>query len=80
LLSELATGAGGLKVNQVVMASLGLAGKPVQFYYLPIHDTSRLAERLRQRTIGLFLKLDLIRQQFAENPLRGRRRSGRDEA
>jgi hypothetical protein len=40
-----------------------------QFYYLPIHDTARFAECLRQRTIGLFLKLDLITQQFAETLL-----------
>jgi len=40
-----------------------------QFYYLPIHDTARLAECLRRRTIGLFLKLRLIAQQFAETLL-----------
>jgi len=40
-----------------------------QFYHLPIHDTGRLAECLRQRTIGLFLKLRLITQPFAENLL-----------
>jgi len=40
-----------------------------QFYHLPIHDTARLAECLRQRTIGLFLKLSLITQPFAENLL-----------
>jgi hypothetical protein len=40
-----------------------------QFYYLPIHDTAPLAECLRRRTIGLFLKLGLITQQFAENLL-----------
>jgi hypothetical protein len=40
-----------------------------QFYYLPIHDTARLAECLRRRTIGLFLKLGLIAQQFAETLL-----------
>ena len=28
-----------------------------QFYYLPVHDTARLSECLRRRTIGLFLKL-----------------------
>jgi len=40
-----------------------------QFYHLPIHDTARLAECLRQRFIGLFLKLGLITQPFAENLL-----------
>jgi hypothetical protein len=40
-----------------------------QFYHLPVHDTARLAECLRQRTIGLFLKLGLITQPFAENLL-----------
>lgn len=28
-----------------------------QFYHLPVHDTDGLAECLRQRTIGPFLKL-----------------------
>jgi hypothetical protein len=40
-----------------------------QFYYLPIHDTARMAECLRRRTIGLFLKLGLIAQQFAQTLL-----------
>jgi hypothetical protein len=40
-----------------------------QFYHLPVHDTARLAECLRRRTIGLFLKLGLITQPFAENLL-----------
>jgi hypothetical protein len=40
-----------------------------QFYHLPIHDTACLAECLRRRTIGLFLKLGLITQQFAETLL-----------
>jgi hypothetical protein len=31
-----------------------------QFYFLPIHDTAPLAQLLRQRTVGLFLKLGLI--------------------
>ena len=31
-----------------------------QFYFLPIHDTARLTQLLRQRTVGLFLKLGLI--------------------
>jgi hypothetical protein len=39
------------------------------FYFLPIHDTTRLSECLRRRTIGLFLKLGLITQQFAETLL-----------
>lgn len=30
------------------------------FYFLPIHYTARLAQILRQRTIGFFLKLNLI--------------------
>jgi hypothetical protein len=38
-------------------------------YYLPGHDTAPLAECLRRRTIGLFLKLDLITPQFAETHL-----------
>jgi hypothetical protein len=41
-----------------------------QFFYLPIHDTVSLSECLRRRTIGLFLKLGLITQQFAETLLR----------
>ena len=40
-----------------------------QFYYLPIRDTVSLCECLRRRTIGLFLKLGLIIQQFAETLL-----------
>jgi hypothetical protein len=40
-----------------------------QFYFLPIHDTARLAQLLRQRTIGLFLKLGLITEQFSETLL-----------
>jgi hypothetical protein len=36
---------------------------------LPIHDTAHTAECLRRGTIGLFLKLDLITQQFAETLL-----------
>lgn len=43
-----------------------------QFYYLPIHDTARLTQLLRQRTIGLFLKLGLITEKFAETLLRWR--------
>ncbi|MCX7028743.1 MAG: hypothetical protein NTU62_01305 [Spirochaetes bacterium] len=31
-----------------------------QFYFLPIHDTARLTQLLRQRTVGLFLKFGLI--------------------
>jgi hypothetical protein len=40
-----------------------------QFYHIPIHDTVRLSECLRRRTIGLFLKLCLITQQFADTLL-----------
>ncbi len=40
-----------------------------QFYHLPIHDTVRLSECFRRRTIGLFLKLCLITQQFADTLL-----------
>ena len=40
-----------------------------QFYFLPIHDTARLAQLLRQRTVGLFLKLGLITEQFSETLL-----------
>ncbi len=40
-----------------------------QFYYVPVHDTAQMAEYLRRRTIGLFLKLDLITEQFAETLL-----------
>ena len=40
-----------------------------QFYFLPIRDTARLAQLLRQRTVGLFLKLGLISEQFAETLL-----------
>jgi hypothetical protein len=40
-----------------------------QFYHLPIHDTPRLSECLRRRTIGLFLKLGLIAEQFAQTLL-----------
>ena len=36
-----------------------------QFYFLPIHDIARLTQMLRQRTVGLFLKLGLITEQFA---------------
>lgn len=43
-----------------------------QFYYLPIHDTARLAQLLRQRTVGMFLELGLISEQFAETLLRWR--------
>jgi hypothetical protein len=28
-----------------------------QFYFFPIHDTARLAQLLRQRTVGMFLQL-----------------------
>ncbi len=55
------------------------AGRPIttgagfdfcgQFYYLPIRDTVSLSECLRRRTIGLFLKLDLITRQFAQTLL-----------
>ncbi len=31
-----------------------------QFYFLPIHESAPLAQLPRQRTVGLFLKLDLI--------------------
>ena len=40
-----------------------------QFYFLPILDTARLAQLLRQRTVGLFLKLGLITEQFSETLL-----------
>jgi hypothetical protein len=40
-----------------------------QFYHIPIHDTVLLSECLRRRTIGLFLKLCLITQQFADTLL-----------
>ena len=40
-----------------------------RFYHLPIHDTASLAECLRRRTIGLFLKLGLITQRFADTLL-----------
>ncbi len=40
-----------------------------QFYYLPIHDSARLSECLRRRTLGLFLKPGLITLQFAETLL-----------
>ena len=40
-----------------------------QFYFLPIHDTARLAQLLRQRTVSLFLKLGLITQEFSETLL-----------
>jgi hypothetical protein len=40
-----------------------------QFYFLPIHDTARIAQLLRQRTVGLFLKLGLITEQFSETLL-----------
>ena len=40
-----------------------------QFYFLPIHDTARLTQLLRQRTVGLFLKLGLITEQFSETLL-----------
>jgi hypothetical protein len=42
------------------------------FVQVPVHDTARLAQLLRQRTIGLFVKLDLITEQFAETLLRWR--------
>jgi len=31
-----------------------------QYCFLPIHHTARLTQLLRQRTVGLFLKLGLI--------------------
>jgi hypothetical protein len=40
-----------------------------KFYFLPIHDTAPLAQLLRQRTVGLFLKLGLITDQFAQTLL-----------
>ncbi len=40
-----------------------------RFYHLPIRDTARMAQCLRQRTVGLFLKLALITPQFAETLL-----------
>ncbi len=40
-----------------------------QFYFLPIHDTARLTQLLRQRTVDLFLKLGFITEQFAETLL-----------
>jgi hypothetical protein len=43
-----------------------------QFYSLPIQDTARLTHLLPQRTIGLFLKLGRITEQFTETLLRGR--------
>jgi hypothetical protein len=46
-----------------------------QFCFLPIHDTAPLAQLLRQRTLGLFLKLSLITKQFSET-LRCWRHSG----
>ena len=59
---------------QLLNVDLGLRGEPGfdstgQFYHLPIRDTGRLAKCLRQRTIGLFLKLGLITQPFADNLL-----------
>jgi dienelactone hydrolase len=47
-------------------------GPDGQFFHLPIHDTARLAQLLRQRTVGLFLKLGLITESFAETLLRWR--------
>ncbi|MBM3501624.1 MAG: transposase [Armatimonadetes bacterium] len=41
-----------------------------RFIRVPIHDTARLTQLLRQRTIGLFLELGLITEQFAETLLR----------
>jgi hypothetical protein len=43
-----------------------------RFVRVPIHDTARLTQLLRQRTIGLFLRLGLISEQFAETLLRWR--------
>ena len=40
-----------------------------QFSSLPIHDTARPSECLRRRTIGMFLKLGLISEQFATSLL-----------
>ena len=40
-----------------------------QFYFLPIHDTARLTQLLRQLPVGLFLKLGLITEQFSETLL-----------
>ncbi len=37
-----------------------------KFYCLPIHDTAPLTHLLRQRTVGLFLRLGLITEQFSE--------------
>ena len=53
----------------ILEGGFGLNG---QFYHLPIHDTARLAQLLRQRTVGLFLKLGLITESFAETLLRWR--------
>ena len=38
------------------------------FYFLPIHDTARLAQLLRQRTVGMFLQLGLIRTRACGAP------------
>jgi len=40
-----------------------------RFYHLPICDAPRLAQCLPQRAVGLFLKLGLIAQPFAETLL-----------
>jgi hypothetical protein len=40
-----------------------------QFSFLPIHDTARLTRLLRQRTVGLFLKLGLITERFSQTLL-----------
>jgi hypothetical protein len=40
-----------------------------RFCFLPIHDTARLAELRRRRTVGLFMKLGLITERFAETLL-----------
>jgi hypothetical protein len=43
-----------------------------RFLRVPVHDTARLTQLLRQRTVGLFLKSGLITDQFAETLLRWR--------
>ena len=51
----------------------GGLGPPGQFSFLPIHATARLTLLLRQRIVGLFLKLGLITEQPSETLLCGRR-------
>jgi hypothetical protein len=62
---------GSLRINPHFNALILEGGfdSTKRFCHLPIHDTARLSECLRRRTIGLFLKLSLITQQFAESLL-----------